>query len=102
MKKLKKILTLIMAYGKLKDLKNILLKPLLASILCSVTAFLVSQLSLNSIVTVLSIVLGAMVYFAILIATKAFNDEDILAFPIGEKLLKIAEKLKFLKKSDKN
>ena len=96
------LLTLIMAYGKLKDLKNILLKPLLASILCSVTAFLVSQLSLNSIVTVLSIVLGAMVYFAILIATKAFNDEDILAFPMGEKLLKIAKKLKFLKKSDKN
>ena len=40
---------------------------------------------------------------SILLRTQLFfNDEDILAFPMGEKLLKIAKKLKFLKKSDKN
>lgn len=96
------LLTLFLSTGKMGDLKNIIIKPLLASTLCGVIAFLVSLISEASLVTVLAIFVGAAVYFAVLIATKAFNEADILALPMGEKLLKTAKKINIIKKQDEN
>ncbi len=91
------LITLLRATGKLKDIKNVVLKPLLAASLCGASAFLVCLIADNKIVTAFAILMGAVVYFAVLSATKTFTEADILALPSGEKLLKICKKTKIIR-----
>lgn len=75
------------------------IKPLISAIGCGATAFLVSGLtekfiSKNLIVTAISIIAAALVYIILLMLLKTLSKEDIEAFPKGDKIVKIFQKLK--------
>ena len=78
------------------DLINNVLKPAIASVICVGIAFLVSLLSDSSFVTAVSILVAAVVYLISLVLLRAFDDSDILAFPMGEHLLKFCKKIKII------
>lgn len=92
------LITLLKETGRLTDIKNACFKPSLAAVLCGLIAYLISLIGEGSIITVLSIFVGALVYFAVLSLTKAFTEADILSLPMGEKILKILKKVNFIKK----
>ncbi len=70
------------------------LKPLVAALCCGVAALGVSTLLGGSkMSTVLAVLVAAVVYFVMLIVLRGIEKEDVLAFPKGEKISKILEKL---------
>lgn len=75
---------------------SILIKPLLASLVCGVSAF-VSQKLLDyflsrNIATVLSVVVAVVVYVICLFLFRAIQKDDILQMPKGNKIAKTLEK----------
>lgn len=84
------------------DFVSVFLKPLFAGLMCGGAAYLVYSLMYNkmgignTISTFISIVAGAVVYFAILLLIKGFAKDDIEMLPKGEKIAKVLEKLKLL------
>lgn len=78
---------------------KIFIKPLISAIGCGVTANLVFRLlGSGKLNTAISIACGAVVYFVMLIILNTFEEEDVLALPKGEKLLKICLKLRIIRK----
>lgn len=71
------------------QIKNTLFKPFLAAFACGVTALLICRISVSGIVTVAAIGAAAVVYLAVLIATKTFDRSDFTDFPLGKKLSKL-------------
>lgn len=84
------------------DFVSIILKPLISGAMCGGAAYLVysmlnGKLGIgNMISTFISIAVGAVVYFAILLLIKGFAKDDIEMLPKGEKIAKVLEKLKLL------
>ncbi|MDQ5983800.1 MAG: Stage V sporulation protein B [Eubacteriales bacterium SKADARSKE-1] len=81
---------------KLKLTKTIL-KPVFASIICGITAF-VSNAFLSKIIPLiisvgLSVVIAIIVYFFSLTLLKSIEEDDIKSLPKGEELAKIFKKL---------
>lgn len=69
--------------------------PGAASVVMGIAVFLLYKLfmnltKVNSIATILSIFIGAAVYFIILILTKGITAEELYRFPGGKKLVQIA------------
>ncbi len=89
--------TIIRATGIKPNLYKSILKPFVAALCCGLSAFGVSNLIDGKKGTIISIVAAAVVYFVALVVINAFEDEDILALPKGEKLLKIFKKLKIIR-----
>ena len=52
-------------------------------------------LEINSIATIVSILIGVLVYGLLLLVFKEFSEEELLGLPKGRFLLKIAKKLHF-------
>lgn len=80
---------------------SILFKPLIAAFVCGGAAYfanlaLAGNIS-SKISTVVAIMVAALVYVVMLIVLKAFTEEDILAFPKGEKLASLLKKAKILR-----
>ena len=71
------------------QIKNTLFKPFSAAFACGVTALLICRISVSGIVTVAAIGAAAVVYLAVLIATKTFDRSDFTDFPLGKKLSKL-------------
>lgn len=80
---------------------SILVKPLMASIMCGVAAYfseiLFDVFFRQRIATVLAIITAVVVYIIFLFVFKAFKREDILQMPKGNKILKILEKRKLIR-----
>lgn len=92
------LISIIKYTGVVPNLFKTVVKPFIAALACGLTANLVSgYLGDGKINTALAIACGAVVYFVILIILNTFEDEDVLALPKGEKLLKICKKLRFIR-----
>ena len=84
------------------DFVSVFLKPLISGAMCGGAAYLAygllhTKLALgNTIATAVSIVVGGVVYFAMLLIVKGFAKDDIEMLPKGEKIAKVLEKLKLL------
>jgi stage V sporulation protein B len=82
------------------DFKSIMLKPLLSSILCGITAgggyFLLERVIPPSIATISSIGLAALVYVIALFKSGGFAKDDVLMLPKGDLILKILTKIHLL------
>lgn len=74
--------------GAIKGLSASLFKLFLASVLCGVTAYLISLLGDGKTVTVLSIIAAGIVYFSFVLIFKAFSKADIERFPGGKMLVR--------------
>ena len=92
------LLSLIKHSGVVPNFMSTLIKPLISAAACGAAAYLVSAvLGTGTINTVLAISAACIVYFVALIALRTFSEQDVLAFPKGEKLLKLFKKLKFVR-----
>lgn len=92
------LLSLIKHSGVVPNIVSTLIKPLVSALLCGAAAYVVSAvLGAGTINTVLAIGVACIVYFVALIALRTFSEQDVLAFPKGEKLLKVFKKLKFIR-----
>ncbi len=79
---------------KLKiDFKKAFLKPALSAVVMSVAVFfayvLISKIAGNTISTVLSVLIGAILYAVVLFVLKTFSKEDIEELPLGPKILEL-------------
>ncbi len=74
-----------------------LLKPLLCSGLMGVGVWGIYHLTVgavgNTIATIAAIAVGVLLYVALLVFTRMFTREEMLALPLGSKLVRILEKL---------
>lgn len=83
------------------DFVSILVKPLMASIVCGLAAYF-SEIFFDvffkqKIATLLAIVTAVVVYIIFLFIFKAIKREDILQMPKGNKIIKILEKRKLIR-----
>lgn len=80
---------------------SILFKPLIAALTCGVAAYFTNYFLANSlsskIVTVVAIMVAALIYIVMLIILRAITEEDVLAFPKGEKIASLLKKAKILR-----
>ena len=80
---------------------SILVKPLMAAIMCGIAAYfseiLFDIFFKQKIATVLAVITAVIVYVIFLFVFKAFKREDILQMPKGNKILKILEKRKLIR-----
>lgn len=83
--------------GVVPDIKKVYLKPFFSAVICGVAAYAVSLLGDSSLVTVLAIGVAAVVYIVALIVLNAFEENDVLSLPKGEKLLIKAKKYKIIR-----
>lgn len=74
------LLALIKLTGNFASVISVFLKPLIAALLCGVTAYFVSLIGENSLVCLLSVVVGGAVYIISLILFKAISKQEISNF----------------------
>ncbi len=80
---------------------SILIKPLMAAIVCGVGAYLseivFDMVFSQKIATCLAIVFAVVVYIVFLFIFKAIKREDVLQMPKGNKIIKVLEKHKLIR-----
>lgn len=80
---------------------GILIKPLICGAICGFFAFfcnfLLTNLSKHSIITPLSILVGAVFYVVSLGIFNVISKDDVLMLPKGNKILKTLEKLRIIR-----
>lgn len=80
---------------------SILVKPLIAAIICSAAAYfseiLYDFVFYQSVATVLAIVTAMVVYVVVLLLIRGIRRDDILQMPKGNKIVKVLEKSKLLR-----
>ena len=83
------------------DIKNSLIKPLTASIIMgifvAISHYFLNQLIGNSMATLISILIGMIVYLILVISIKIFTKEQICSFPKGDKIYNLLLKTKLYK-----
>lgn len=83
------------------NINGIIVKPLISGIICGLTAFICNKaltfIGNNSIITLLSIFVGAIFYVISLSILKGISPDDILMLPKGKKILKTLEKCKIIR-----
>ena len=85
---------------KFEPIKHII-KPLLAGLIMGAVIFFINYLFngviRNSILTIINIMIGAVVYLISVFALKILSKDEILMLPKGEKIYNLLVKLKFYK-----
>ena len=89
--------TIIRATGIKPNIYKTIIKPFFAALGCGLAAFGASKLLSGRLGTIAAIFAAAVVYLGALVVINTFEDEDVLALPKGEKLLKIFKKLKIIR-----
>ena len=89
---------LLIRYTKIvPDFLSTTIKPLIGSVACAATAFFVNMLieghMPHRVSTIISIVVAAIVYIAILLILRTFSAQEVQILPKGEKIAKTLEKL---------
>ncbi len=93
----------VMKYSKAKlDIKNVLVKPFIASLIMGVIVLAVYKVLYMAagsylIPTFIAIVAGVAVYGFIALRTGMITPEEMLTLPKGEKLLSLCRKLRLVK-----
>ncbi|BCN30364.1 putative polysaccharide biosynthesis protein [Anaeromicropila herbilytica] len=87
--------------GYKQEIKQTFLMPILCALGMGVVAYLVYQgcyflISINSISLMISIIFSAVTYFSLMILTHMIGREELLRFPKGIYLIRIAEKFRLL------
>lgn len=75
---------------------RIFIKPMFAAILCGLTAFGVSLIGDNKIITLLAVGAAAIVYVIVLLTIRAIPKSDILMMPKGQKIAALMERFHLL------
>ena len=82
------------------DLVKLFLKPMLSAGVMTAAVFgfysLISKLFGNAPSTMLSVMIGAVVYVIVLLLLRTLKEEDIKGLPMGEKLGRILKKLRLI------
>ena len=73
------------------------IKPAAAALLCGLTAFGISLAGASKMITVAAILAAAFVYLIALVVLNAFEEEDFLSLPKGEKLAALCKKYKIIR-----
>lgn len=80
---------------------SILIKPLIAAVICGVAAYfseiLFDFVFVQRIATLLAILTAIVVYFIVLLLIRAIKREDILQMPKGNKIVKVLEKRRLIR-----
>ncbi len=81
------------------DLKGIFLKPIIATLIMTLVLFILEKVNIyiyisNTIYTIISICIAVLVYFISIIAIGTLNESEIKQLPMGDKIFKVARKLK--------
>ena len=82
--------------GGIKDISNIFLKPFIAAICSSLSAYIICLISNSKTTTICGIFVAVLVYVVVIMALKTLSKEEILDLPKGEKLYLLAKKIKSL------
>ena len=87
--------------GIKQEMKKTFLIPALSASVMGVVVYVVYMvlqmiLKINAISTIVSIVFGACAYFVLMLVLKGLNEEDLLAFPGGRKLIVLGRKIHLL------
>lgn len=87
--------------GFKQEIKKTFLLPALSAGIMGVIVYVVYMalqmvLKVNAISTVVAIVIGAGSYFVLMLALKGLNEQDLLSFPGGRKLISLGRKLRLL------
>jgi stage V sporulation protein B len=84
------------------NMVSVFLKPLIASLLCAVSAYTSYEILTNIILintkisTIFSIIISALIYIITLFTFKTINENDLKTLPKGEKIACILKKLKIV------
>lgn len=76
------------------DIKNCLIKPLFAAVVCVIPAFAFCTFTQNKLSVIIAISLSAITYLLMVCILKIFNREEALQFPLMKTIFKIL-KVKF-------
>ncbi len=80
---------------------SILIKPLIAAIICGVAAYfseiLFDFVFVQRVATILAILTAIVVYFIVLLLIRAIKREDLLQMPKGNKIVKVLEKRRLIR-----
>ena len=84
-----------------QEIDKTFMRPLICSIAMGVVVFLIYQglyrlTKINILALLISVAIGAVVYFVLTVKWKAISEEELKAMPKGELLLKVARKLKLI------
>ena len=92
------LISLIKFTGVIPNFYKSLIKPLISALACGGTALLCYKiLGEGSIKVIVSILAGAVVYFAFLVLLNTFEEEDVVSLPKGEKIARLCKKLKIIR-----
>ncbi len=91
------IICLIKFTGIIPSIIKVFVKPLVASVLCGITAYILTSINSSNLFTIISIAAAGIVYLVSLIIFNTFDEEDFLALPGGNKLLKVCKRYKILR-----
>lgn len=92
------LISLIKFTGVIPNFYKTLIKPLISALACGGTALACYKiLGEGSIKTIVSILAGAVVYFAFLVLLNTFEEEDVVSLPKGEKIARLCKKLKIIR-----
>ena len=59
---------------------------------------LIKTVKMNAIATIVSIIVGVIVYGVVLLLMRGLNEEELKAFPKGYLLVRLAKKMHLMKK----
>ncbi len=87
--------------GYKQEFMKSFIAPLFAALIMGVVAYLVFTLvhmviKSNTVGLIISVPIGAMVYFIIALKIEVFNEEDLMRIPKGGLLVKFAKKLRLI------
>lgn len=83
------------------DIKKSIIKPTFAALVMALGIYITKYFLLNvlgnTITTIICIIIGVIIYGILIALLKVFDKEEILAFPMGNKIYKVFLKLKLYK-----
>ena len=91
------LIALIKYTSVVPSIGKVFIKPLIAAVCCGVSAYLVSLVGEQAIITFVAILSAVVVYFAVLVLLNTFEDDDILTLPKGKTILKICKRYKIIR-----
>ncbi len=92
------LLSLIKYSGVMPNIWSTIGKPLVSALACGVAAYAVSHiLGGGTLSTAVAILAACVVYVVMLFVIRTLDEDTILSFPMGKKLLSVCKKLKLVK-----
>ncbi len=87
--------------GFKQEVKKTFLIPAIAAGVMGVAVYVVYMvlqllLKINALSTIFAIMVGGCVYFVLMLVLKGLNEEDLLSFPGGRKLISLGQKMNLL------